>query len=72
MSDEAPKPRKQKNFAQINGACKMAHLSDGLSPKACPVCGTVSKLGNARSAAIGAGRNRAARGRGRTTTRREK
>ena len=44
MSDEAPKSRKQKNFAQINGACKMAHLSDGLSPKACPVCGTVSKL----------------------------
>ena len=39
MSDEAPKPRKQKNFAQINGACKMARLSDGLSPKACPVCG---------------------------------
>ena len=44
MSDEAPKPRKQKNFAQINGACKMARLSDGLSPKACPVYGTVSKL----------------------------
>ena len=41
MSDEAPKPRKQKNFAQINGACKMAHLSDGLSPKACPVCGLI-------------------------------
>ena len=44
MPDEAPKPRKQKNFAQINGACKTARLSDGLSSKACPVCGTVSKL----------------------------
>lgn len=43
-NEPTPKPRKQKNFAQINGACKMAHLSDGLSPKACPVCGTVSKL----------------------------
>ena len=43
-NEPTPKPPKQKNFAQINGACKMARLSDGLSPKACPVCGTVSKL----------------------------
>lgn len=42
---EAPaKKRKQKNFAQINGACKMAKLSDGLSAKACKGCGTASKL----------------------------
>ena len=35
---------KEKNFAQINGSCKTAHLSDGLSPKPCHVCGTVHKL----------------------------
>lgn len=73
MSDEAPKPRKQKNFAQINGACKMARLSDGLSPKACPVCGTVSKLRECPFCRHRRGKNRTAiRGRGRTTTRREK
>lgn len=42
---ESPaKKRKPKDFAQINGACKMAKLSDGLKAKACEGCGTVSKL----------------------------
>ncbi len=41
---EPTKPRKQKNFAAINGACKMAKLSDGLTAKPCEKCGTVSKL----------------------------
>ena len=42
---EAPaKKRKPKDFAQINGACKMAKLSDGLQDKACVKCNTVSKL----------------------------
>lgn len=41
----ASKPKhKQKNFAQINGNCKMAKLSDGLQPRACEGCGTVSRL----------------------------
>ena len=46
MSDKStpPKPRKQKNFAAIYGACKMAKLSDGLKDKACVKCQTVSKL----------------------------
>lgn len=73
MSDEAPKPRKQKNFAQINGACKMAHLSDDCLPRLAPSAEPSASSGNARSAAIGGGKNRTAiRGRGRTTTRREK
>lgn len=38
------KPRKQKNWTQINGACKMAKLSDGLKARPCKGCGTVSKL----------------------------
>lgn len=38
------KPRRQKNFAQINGSCKMAKLSDGYAPKSCPDCGTNHKL----------------------------
>ena len=42
---EAPaKKRKHKDFAQINGNCKMAKLSDGLSAKECKGCGVVSKL----------------------------
>ena len=45
QSQEAPsKPRKPKDYAQINGACKMAKLSDGLMAKSCEGCGTVSKL----------------------------
>ena len=41
----ASRPKhKQKNFAQINGNCKMAKLSDGLQPRACEGCGTVSRL----------------------------
>ena len=44
LNDFPGKPGKQKNFAQINGACKMAPLSDGLAAKACEGCGTVSKL----------------------------
>lgn len=43
-SDTQTKPRKQKNWAVINGSCKMAKLSDGLSAKPCKGCGTVSKL----------------------------
>lgn len=38
------KPRKQKNWAQIYGACKGGKLSDGLSAKPCKGCNTVSKL----------------------------
>lgn len=42
---EAPaKKRKPKDFAQINGNCKMAKLSDGYAPKSCPDCGTNHKL----------------------------
>ena len=42
---EAPaKKRKHKDFAQINGNCKMAKLSDGPKDKACEKCNTVSKL----------------------------
>ncbi len=42
---EAPaKKFKQKNWAVINGSCKMAKLSDGLSAKPCKKCNTVSKL----------------------------
>lgn len=47
MSDKTtktPKKRKPKDFAAINGACKMAKLTDGLSDKPCKKCGTVSKL----------------------------
>jgi hypothetical protein len=46
MSDAAaqPKRRKSKNFAAINGACKMAKLSDGRAPRSCPQCGTNHKL----------------------------
>lgn len=40
----AKKPRPTKNFAAINGACKMARLTDGSKPRACPHCGTNSKL----------------------------
>lgn len=43
-SPEPTKPRKQKNWAVINGSCKMAKLSDGLTAKPCKKCGTVSKL----------------------------
>lgn len=39
-----PKKRKQKNWAQINGGCKMAKLSDGYAPKSCPDCGLNHKL----------------------------
>ncbi len=42
--DAPPKHRKPKDFAAINGACKMAKLSDGLTAKPCKTCGTVSKL----------------------------
>lgn len=38
------KKRKPKDFAAINGSCKMAKLSDGLKAKACEACGTVSTL----------------------------
>lgn len=38
------KKRKPKDFAQINGACKMAKLSDGLAPKPCVKCDLVHKL----------------------------
>jgi rubrerythrin len=42
---EAPaKHRKPKNFAAINGACKMAKLSDGYESRSCPKCGTNHKL----------------------------
>ena len=44
-SQDAPaKPRKQKNFAQIAGSCKMAKLSDGYKDAPCVHCGTVGKL----------------------------
>lgn len=38
------KKRKPKDFAQINGACKMAKLSDGYAAKDCPECGLNHKL----------------------------
>jgi hypothetical protein len=38
------KRRKSKDFAAINGACKMARLSDGREPRSCPKCGTSHKL----------------------------
>ena len=43
-SPEPAKKRKPKDFAQINGACKMAKLSDGYAAKSCPECGTNHKL----------------------------
>ncbi len=43
-TEAQPKKRKHKDFAQINGSCKMAKLSDGLSAKPCKKCNTVSKL----------------------------
>ena len=72
MSDEArtnanKKLRPDKRCLQ-NGPPQRRTVS-----QACPVCGTVSKLRECRSAVIGGGKNRTAiRGRGRTTTRREK
>lgn len=42
--NEVPKKGKAKNFAVINGSCKMAKLTDGLKAKACEGCGTVSKM----------------------------
>ncbi len=45
QTQEAPaKKRKFKDYKAINGACKMAKLSDGLKDKACVKCNTVSKL----------------------------
>lgn len=44
QTDTPSKPRKQKDYAAINGACKMAKLTDGLSAKACPECNLVHKL----------------------------
>ena len=45
QTQEAPaKKRKFKDYKAINGACKMAKLSDGLAAKPCKGCGTVSKL----------------------------
>ena len=44
QSDTPSKPRKQKNWAVINGSCKMAKLSDGYAPKSCPDCGLNHKL----------------------------
>jgi predicted DNA-binding transcriptional regulator AlpA len=38
------KKNKQKNYAAINGSCKMAKLTDGLSMKECPKCKTVHSL----------------------------
>lgn len=38
------KKRDARHFAQVNGNCKMAKLSDGYQPRACPECGTVHKL----------------------------
>ena len=43
-TEAQPKKRKHKDFAQINGNCKMAKLSDGYAPKSCPDCGTNHKL----------------------------
>lgn len=39
-----PQKRKPKSFAVVNGACRMAKLSDGYAPKTCPVCGTNHRL----------------------------
>ena len=44
QTESPAKKRKHKDFAQINGNCKMAKLSDGLSAKPCKKCNTVSKL----------------------------
>lgn len=42
---EAPaKKRKFKDYKAINGACKMAKLSDGLTAKPCVKCDLVHKL----------------------------
>lgn len=43
-TDTPTKPRKPKDYAAINGACKMAKLSDGLTAKACAGCELVHKL----------------------------
>jgi hypothetical protein len=42
-SNAAPR-RKQKNYAQINGACKMGRINEGHAPQSCPCCGTNHKL----------------------------
>lgn len=44
QKETSSKKRKPKDFAAINGSCKMAKLTDGLSPKPCKKCGTVSKM----------------------------
>jgi rubrerythrin len=43
---EAPARRRKaaKDFAGINGNCKMAKLSDGYAPRSCVKCGTSHKL----------------------------
>lgn len=33
-----------KDYAHINGACKLAKLSEGYQPRTCPRCGTSHKL----------------------------
>lgn len=43
QADAGPK-RKPKNWAAINGACKMAPLTDGSKAKECPHCKTSSRL----------------------------
>ncbi|GHV51264.1 hypothetical protein FACS1894168_3370 [Deltaproteobacteria bacterium] len=51
------KPRKPKDFAAINGNCKMAKLSDGYIPRSCPECGTNHKLKKCPWCGHGEGRN---------------